>query len=81
MRRPPNKPTEEFGHVAFGKSGEVRKRLRSLSSVKLEQEAEVAQHFCQGLSAATGCMHRVEMLAECDRDFRIVWKVERPKFS
>ena len=58
----PNKPTEPFGSVAFGKNGSVRKHITNLSSDKQTQENEVITLFLEGIQ-------RIKQLPEAGQDF------------
>lgn len=65
----PRKPTEPFGHIAFGKDGSVRKKMDILPSDKEGQERSVAQRFATVLAATTGGQYEVDLLEEADHDF------------
>ena len=65
----PRKPTEPYGHIAFGKDGKVRKVIRILPEVKSEQEIEVGAHFASGLEKITDCQYETEPCNEDDHDF------------
>ena len=45
--RKPRKPTQPFGHVAFGPTGEVTRHIVTLSEHKEDQEREAAEIFVQ----------------------------------
>lgn len=47
----PNKPTQPFGHINFSKDGRVTKHVRRLSSVKEDQEREVATYFVEDFNS------------------------------
>lgn len=68
----PKKPTEPFGHIAFGKDGSVRKYIEILSDQKSEQQDEVAGRFRAGLATVTGRACSVVPCAEDDNDFWLV---------
>ena len=57
--RMPKKPTEPFGHIAFGKDGNVRKHVEQLSSNKAAQEHEIGHRFADGLEQAIGIKFEV----------------------
>lgn len=73
----PKKPTEPYGHIAFGKDGSVRKVIKKLPDIKLEQEIEVGDLFAGRLATIRGRQYEVEPCDENDHDFRLHAKNEK----
>jgi hypothetical protein len=71
MKRKPPKPTEPFGHIAFGKDGSVAKHIDQLSTEKEDQEAGAMRIFLKslGVSFPSLKIHRVQQLKEAGHDF------------
>ena len=65
----PRKPTQPYGHVAFGKDGSVRKVVGELPGEKFEQEREVGQNFAAKLSRMFDQHISLEMCEEDNHDF------------
>ena len=68
----PKKPTEPFGHIAFGRDGSVSKHMNLLSDQKRLQETEIANRFAVSISAMTGKPYEVLELEEANHDFWLV---------
>lgn len=71
MAKKPRKPTDPFGHIAFGKSGSVTKHMSQLSHEKEEQEVGVMEHFITAFNQLSGQVQisSLEQLAEAGHDF------------
>lgn len=67
----PRKPTEEFGHIRFGKSGSVSKEMSRLSNRKDEQEAEIGTRFAKALTQELGITVTSEPLPERGHDVQL----------
>lgn len=65
----PRKPTQQFGHIAFGKDGSVKKVTKKLPDEKVGQEAEVARNFATGLAQIRGKEYTFSLCDENDHDF------------
>ncbi|HRE61827.1 MAG TPA: hypothetical protein PL096_12035 [Micropepsaceae bacterium] len=68
----PRKPTTTYGHIAFSKSGKVRKHTYRLSDDKRKQEEEVANQFCKSLGSRREENIKYRMLDERDHDFLLL---------
>ena len=71
MKGKPRKPTEPFGHIAFGKDGSVTKRMDELSSDKDEQEGGAIHRFAERLrdSLPSLVIEGLTPLSQADHDF------------
>lgn len=67
-KRVHKKPTAEYGHLIFSKSGNVSKKTFKLSSKKDEQEIEVAKYFVEKLNSLGRNMMPPVNLAEDGHD-------------
>ena len=66
----PKKPTEPFGHIAFGKDGSIRKHVDVLPDQKSEQELEVGRRFASGLTKVSGEEYEV---LPCEENYHDFW--------
>lgn len=66
----PRKPTQPFGHLAFSKSGRVKKEMQLLSDVKEAQELQVAASFVEAYNrlALGSAISNLKSLDENDHD-------------
>lgn len=74
MANKPRKPTEPFGHIAFGKNGSVTKQMSQLSQDKEEQEAGVMERFMNSFNQLPYQVKftSYKQLSEADHDFEVV---------
>lgn len=63
------KPTKDFGYIAFGKDGTVRKEMRRLPDNKADQELRIAGEFASMLATDNLGRYEVVPLPENDHDF------------
>jgi len=73
MRKKPNKPTEPYGYISFGRDGTVRKGIFQLSHEKDAQESDVMEIFRNGVNNLSSNLNIVSFskLPESDHDFRL----------
>lgn len=74
----PNKPTEPYAYIEFGKDGSVRKVVETLPADKDTQERLVAEHFVRRLFPDVAFGEAIERLPERDNDFRLHLPGRRP---
>ncbi len=71
-RKPPRKPTDEFGVVRAPAHGGMQKIVETLPVVKEAQEQEIGQRFAAALAERTQRKWSVESLPENGHDFLLV---------
>jgi len=69
----PKKPTNPYGHIAFGKDGSFEGKMRKLSSDKATQEEDVVNNFARAFARhdPRGTMRLLEPLPEADHDYLV----------
>lgn len=68
-RKPPRKPTDEFGAVQAPAHGAMQKVVETLPPIKEAQEQEIGARFAAALSERTSRNWSVEQLPEHGHDF------------
>lgn len=71
-RRPPRKPTDEFGEVRASPHGSMQKIVETLPPVKEAQEEEIGKRFAAALSDQALGTWSCEALPEHGHDFLLV---------
>ena len=69
----PKKPTEDFGYIAFSKSGRVQKVMHRLPDDKPNQELSVGKLFAEQLSKQYDQQCHVEPIEERGHDFLLIF--------
>ena len=72
-KKKPDKPTEPYGYISFGKNGSVKKCMTNLSSDKQTQEEEVIGIFLESIKKLKPSfkINGLNHLPEADNDFMI----------
>ena len=75
-KKPPKKPAQTYGHIAFSKKGKVTKHVQTLSDVTKKQEEHIAKLFCSHFPDEDfeDVNLKYEMLPEHDHDFKLFLK-------
>jgi hypothetical protein len=71
-RKPPRKPTDEFGVVQASAQGGMQKIVETLPAVKEAQEGEIGRRFAEALSERTSSKWTARPLPEDGHDFLLV---------
>jgi hypothetical protein len=71
-RKPPRKPTDEFGVISAPAHGGMQKIVESLPAIKEAQEQMIGERFAAALSEKTSVQWSVEALPENGHDFMLL---------
>lgn len=71
-RKPPRKPTDEFGVINASADGRMQKVVETLPPIKDAQELEIGERFAEALSAQTAKKWSVQALPEDGHDFVLI---------